>query len=172
MVAKATTEYVERADGMVIGVEFSFANGAVHRIMLTDLNPFVLAHAAANGIREGTRDTYSGAESAAAAEAAFLQRKGSMEGPAGEYAARGGSRLDWVGDIIVAARRLDPDMDDATEAKRRAFLEGLGDVEGIKSWLKNKDLKPLRDALDTLKAERKLAKSRAKAISTKTTLNW
>jgi len=64
-------------------------NGKVHAIMLADLSPTVLAHAAANGVREATRDTFAGTASADEAEPPSSSAAPSWWAQC-EYATRGG----------------------------------------------------------------------------------
>ena len=170
MADKAKTEYVV-VDGQVTGVKFTFGNGKVHAIMLADLSPTVLAHAAANGIREATRDTFAGAASADEAEAAFLKRRTIMVGPSGEYATRGGARIDWLAEIMAAAERLAP-MDDATRTARQAALQAVLDAGGdLKVWLAEPKRKGLRQMVDLIRKEK--AAERAKAgVKAGADLSW
>lgn len=170
MANKAKTDYVIGNDGTtVVGVEFTFENGKVHRIMLADLSPAVLAHAAANGIREGTRDTYSGADSADEAEASFLKRRDTMVGPNGVYASRGGARLDWVGDILDAVAALMPDLTEDRRAALKADLDGrmaTKGIDGVKTWLADKKRKPLASKVDAMRKARAAEKANARISTT------
>jgi hypothetical protein len=166
MAAKATVEYLLVA-GVVVGSRFTFANGAVREVLSATLPDAVRAHAEANGVRESLRDTYAGAESADEALAAFDKRLETMKG--GEYAARGGARLDWVGDIMLAAQRLDPKATEATMAKRREALASM-DPATLKAWLNDKARRPLARMVDVVRKER--AAERAKAAIGDGGLDW
>lgn len=167
MVAKAKTEYVVDAAGLVIGNKFIFADGTVRRIMNDELPSAVAAHATANGIREGVRDTYADADTVAEAIACFDKRKHTMV-VLGMYAARGGGSLDWVGDIMDAVAILDPTMTEDVAAARRADLEAKG-LDELKAWLKAR--KPIAAQVDAIRTARKAARAKA-AVKTNATLNW
>lgn len=157
--------FVLNAAGLHVGVKFAFDSGNEYTVMLADLVPAVRAHAECNGIGEALRDTGAG-KSDAEAEAAFLKRLDVLKG--GEYSARGGSRLDWVGDILEAIGRIMAKavktLGDADIARIRADLDKLDGTEAYKKWLSaNPTRKAIGKVVDAIRKER--AADRAKAAT-------
>jgi hypothetical protein len=154
------------ATGRHYGIQLDFGNGSTLKVRFDELPEAVLDHACANGLGEAFRDIGAG-RTADEAYAGALKRLEIMKG--GEYAARGGTRLAWVGDILEAARRLDPKATEETMAQRRASLEAMS-PEDLRAWLKDSKRRPLAKVVDLIRKER--AAERAKASTTGTTLDW
>ena len=155
-------------NGVHVGVRFDFGPGHVYDVMLADLSAGVLAHAACNGVGEALRDTGAG-KSEAEALAAFLQRREVLLG--GAYSARGGSRLDWVADILEAigallakaGKELTPA--DVEKVKKELETAGKDGAEGYKKWLSaNPTRKAIGKMVDSIRKER--AAARAKQATT------
>ena len=151
-------------NGVHSGVRFTFGTGSVYDVMLADLDPKVLAHSACNGLGEAFRDTGAG-KSAHEAEAAFLKRLEVVRG--GAYSARGGSRLDWISDILEAVTRLleknGKTLSDDDRKKLTVELDAISKdgTEGYKSWLKgNKTRKAIADMVDLIRKERAAARAK------------
>ena len=156
--------------GRHYGIQLDFGNGSTIRVRFDELPEAVLDHACANGLGEAFRDIGAG-RTADEAYAGALKRLEVMKG--GEYAARGGSNLDWIGDIMAAAHRLDPKMTDAVAVERAqslAMIVAGGGLDALKAWLKDSKRKPLAKMVDLIRKER--AAERAKASTTGTTLDW
>lgn len=144
--------------GVHIGCKFTFDSGSEYTVLLSELAPNVLAHAAANGLGEAFRDTGAG-KTDAESEAAFLKRREVILG--GEYSARGGSRLDWVGDILEAIERImakagkflsSADKDRLTAELQAVNAKG---TDAVKDWLKaNATRKAIAKVVDSIRKER------------------
>jgi hypothetical protein len=156
--------------GLHVGVRFDFGQGQVFDVMISDLSESVVAHATCNGIGEALRDTGAG-KTDAEALAAFLQRRDVLLG--GAYSARGGSRIDWVADIIEAITALlakagKPEwLNEKDREKLRVELEKAGKdgTDGYKKWLnENPTRKAIGKMVDSIRKER--AAARAKQSTT------
>ena len=153
-------------NGVHVGVRFDFGPEHVYDIMLADLSAGVLAHAACNGVGEACRDTGAGKPDAEAL-AAFLQRRDVLLG--GAYSARGGSRLDWVADIIAAVQELlakaGKELTAEKEAELRAELAPI-EKEGtaaFKKWLSVNDTrKKVGQMVDSNRKQRAAAAAKAR----------
>ena len=155
-------------NGVHTGVKFDFGPGHEYTVLLSDLAPGVLAHAACNGIGEALRDTGAG-KSDAESIAAFEKRLDVLMG--GSYSARGGSRLDWAADILEAigallakaGKELTPA--DAEKVKVELETAGRDGAEGYKKWLSaNPTRKAIGKMVDSIRKER--AAARAKQATT------
>jgi len=160
--------FVLNGDGLHVGVRFDFGPGNVFDVMLADLSAGVLAHAACNGVGEALRDTGAG-KTDAEALAAFLQRRDVLLG--GAYSARGGSRLDWIGDIVEAVQTLlaksGKELAPEKEAELRAELAPIekAGTDAFKKWLSaNPTRKAVGKMVDSIRKER--AAARAKQATT------
>ena len=160
--------FILNAAGLHTGVRFDFGQGQVFDVMISDLSESVVAHACCNGIGEALRDTGAG-KTDAEALAAFLQRRDVLLG--GAYSARGGSRLDWVADILEAigallakaGKELTPA--DVEKVKKELETAGKDGAEGYKKWLSaNPTRKAIGKMVDSLRKER--AAARAKQATT------
>ena len=159
--------FILDAAGLHVGVRFTFGM-ASYDVMLADLSAGVLAHAACNGVGEALRDTGAG-KSDAEALAAFLQRREVLLG--GAYSARGGSRIDWEGDILAAiAAMLEKSgkalsVDDTGRLQKELAEVGKGGPEAFKKWLAaNPTRKAIGKMVDSIRKER--AAARAKQSTT------
>ena len=155
-------------NGVHVGVKFDFGPGHEYTVLLADLAPGVLAHAACNGVGEALRDTGAG-KTDSEALAAFLQRRDVLLG--GAYSARGGSRLDWVGDIVEAVQTLlakaGKELAPEKEAELRVELAPIekSGTEAFKKWLAaNPTRKAVGKMVDSIRKER--AAARAKQATT------
>jgi hypothetical protein len=155
-------------NGVHVGVKFDFGPGHEYTVLIADLAPGVVAHATCNGIGEALRDTGSG-KTDAEALAAFLQRREVLLG--GAYSARGGSRLDWEGDILAAiAAMLEKSgkalsVDDTGRLQKELAEVGKGGPEAFKKWLAaNPTRKAIGKMVDSIRKER--AAARAKQSTT------
>jgi hypothetical protein len=155
-------------NGVQVGVKFDFGPGHEYTVLLSDLAPSVLAHAACNGVGEALRDTGAG-KTEAEALAAFLQRRDVLLG--GAYSARGGSRLDWESDILAAiAAMLEKSgkalsVDDTGRLQKELAEVGKGGPEAFKKWLTaNPTRKAIGKMVDSIRKER--AAARAKQATT------
>lgn len=160
----SSREFLFDANGLHCGIRFTFGTGSVYDVMMKDLAPKVRAHSECNGLGEAFRDTGAG-KSAVAAEAAFLKRLEVVKG--GEYSARGGSRLDWIGDILEAVRRIMKKAGKELSDKQWADLEeelvevGKDGTDGYKAWLKvNKTRKAIGGMVDLIRKERAAARAK------------
>ena len=160
--------FILNAAGLHTGVRFDFGQGQVFDVMISDLSESVVAHATCNGIGEALRDTGAG-KTDAEALAAFLQRREVLLG--GAYSARGGSRLDWEGDILTAiAAMLEKSgkalsVDDTGRLQKELAEVGKGGPEAFKKWLAaNPTRKAIGKMVDSIRKER--AAARAKQATT------
>ena len=165
--------FILNAAGLHTGVRFDFGPGHVYDVMLADLSASVLAHAACNGVGEALRDTGAG-KTEAESIAAFEKRLEILLG--GAYSARGGSRLDWEGDILAAiAAMLEKSgkalsVDDTGRLQKELAEVGKGGPEAFKKWLSaNPTRKAIGKMVDSIRKER--AATRAKQATTEIDLD-
>jgi hypothetical protein len=153
-------------NGVHVGVRFDFGPGHVYDVMLADLSAGVLAHAACNGVGEALRDTGAG-KSEMESIASFEKRLAVLLG--GAYSARGGSRLDWIADIVEAVQELltkaGKELTAEKEAELRAELEPIAKegTAAFKKWLSVNDTrKKVGQMVDSNRKQRAAAAAKAR----------